>query len=630
MAFRKLKTTANKASSNDGFRALGTAQGQSFEENKPKESLIQKAERLGIQPATPPQVQPQKENILKTFARGIIKPVATLAVRPIQAVKALSGATEEEQAINLPFLGKIETSTSAKDVVKDIGRGIETVSLGLGGGAAKTAIKGAAKGTFGTVIKAGAKEGAKIGAVGGFGVGLAEEGKVSGALKGAAIGGVAGGAFGAAIPAVAKGIGETVSLGRKGFGKVTTEVDKRLAVRSAQKLEQEALLRGGVADARVAGKTLKGGQIIKDKVANEAMRQGVPDIDVALIKSSSKTDVSKMAKMLEIKKKGLTNKRFSATSRASDVVGDTFLGQAKFIQAKNEAVGKKLGLVAQKLAGKKVDTTSAIEGFVESLQGHGVSFGKKGTIVFKDSIFKHNKETQKAIRDVWVDAVKVLKSKDAFQVHQLKSLIDEIVDYGKKVKGLSGKAQYSIKGFRKNIDDILDTNFKTYNKVNTEFAETIRVMNKIGEISGKRFRLNQEFADAKLGTLMRSIFSNNQRRTQILPLLDEMQLTARKFGMKIDDDIINQASFVDTIEKLFGTDAPTSFTGGIERGVKAAQEAGQIAGTLQKQGPVPAAFRAAGIGIQKIRGINKESQMKALETLLGVKPKTVFGRAIKK
>lgn len=80
-------------------------------------------------PAEPPKEK--KGGFFKELAKDIARPVVTLAARPIQLAKALAGASEEEQAVTVPGIGKIETVKSAKDVVKDIGRGIETAALAV-------------------------------------------------------------------------------------------------------------------------------------------------------------------------------------------------------------------------------------------------------------------------------------------------------------------------------------------------------------------------------------------------------------------------------------------------------------------------------------------------------------------
>lgn len=132
----------------------------------------------------------------KELVKGIVSPVATIVARPFQAVAELAGASSESVD---KFSSKISggliapVPQNASDVVKDVGRGAETVLLGAGG----AGLKGATLGK--TVLKE-----AAIGA--GFGAASAvEQGgletKASDLLKSTAIGGV----LGAVAPAAIKG-----------------------------------------------------------------------------------------------------------------------------------------------------------------------------------------------------------------------------------------------------------------------------------------------------------------------------------------------------------------------------------------------------------------------------------------
>jgi hypothetical protein len=159
-------------------------------------------------------VSVQENRAQPTFAgkliRGIIKPVATLLARPVQLAKALGGASEEEQTIKSGYLGDIKTSSSAKDVVKDVGRGLETVALGVGGGGAANIAKGIGKQSVKQLAVQGAKEGVIAGALGSTGLAM-EEGKkgedvIKEGLEGAALGGATGGLLGGAIPLAGKAI----------------------------------------------------------------------------------------------------------------------------------------------------------------------------------------------------------------------------------------------------------------------------------------------------------------------------------------------------------------------------------------------------------------------------------------
>lgn len=151
-----------------------------------------------------------KDGVISGMFRAITEPVVTLLARPAQAIKAVAGATENQQAINLPYYGRIETSKSQKDVISDIGRAAQAVSLGIGG--AGTA--GAVRTGLGGKILAGAAQEAKVGAASGglfgFGEGLqeAETQPADVAMKtlfGAGTGAAGGALFGAVTPIVVKG-----------------------------------------------------------------------------------------------------------------------------------------------------------------------------------------------------------------------------------------------------------------------------------------------------------------------------------------------------------------------------------------------------------------------------------------
>jgi hypothetical protein len=355
------------------------------------------------------------------------------------------------------------------------------------------------------------------------------------------------------------------------------------------------------------------------------VRQGIPEADVALIKSASDVDKAKMAKMLDIRQNSLTNKR--VTARSTDVVGDTFLETAKFIESKNRQAAKDLDMVAQRLGGKKADPTEAILQFGTDLDGAGIKINSKGMLNFRGSDFEGIKGAQTAINNVWSRVNRAAKSGNALELHRLKRFIDETVTYGKTAEGLSGRAERLLKGLRHNIDHVLDTTFPQYNKVNTVFADTIKELNNISDSMGHSFKLGDSFANAKVGTTMRRILSNTQSRAQILQMLESMQKTSRKYGFNSPDDIVTQTLFADTLEKMLGTEAPTSFLGNLEKGVDRAGEALAVGNDLAKGNVVSGTIKAGKYLIDATRGINQENKLNALRALLGgKKPSSVFGK----
>ncbi len=124
--------------------------------------------------------------------------------------------------------------------------------------------------------------------------------------------------------------------------------------------------------------------------------------------------------------------------------------------------------------------------------------------------------------------------------------------------------------------------------MNTDFSQTIGELNKIGQLMGKRFKLGDTFANAATGLKMRALTSNTAGRAKLLQLLESLDKVAQTHGMKINEDLVSQAGFADTMENLFGSEAPTSFLGGIERGVAKGEQALSAGADLASGHPVHA------------------------------------------
>lgn len=585
--------------------------------------------------ATPSPIVPETEDgLLKTIAKGIVKPVATMVARPIQAIAALGGADADTiDAATKKVAGDwvAPTPRSGTDVLKDVGRGIETVALGAGTGglkAGQTVLGKTVPKAFQTpgaielaksgAVKLGLKEGTKYGAIGGFGAGLEDDPTNLGTVAGkTAFGAVLGGATGAAIPAVSKAFGKT-------------------APQQAAKAEEAAMVAEKAPDARVATKMAnEAGKVVDDPIAREAVKQGLPEGKVAVIKSASPEDKVKMKKMLEIRKKGISNERFGASNRATDVSGETGMNLARHIEKVNREAGEKLNSVAKALAGRKADPSKALTQFGEAMDGHGITIKKGGQLNFKGSDFEGVPSTQRLITNIWDRTMRAVKTGDAYQLHRLKTFIDENVSHGKQVEGLSGKAERLVKGLRRGIDEALDSKFPTYNKVNTQFSDTINEMNKLADYLGVDFKMGKEFANMKMGTALRRLMGNSQNRAAMHQALESAQAVAKKYGYKGKDDIVNQALFADILDDLFGAEAKTSLQGDVEAAFGAASELGSAASDVVKGGTgfISGPLKATKFIYDKTRGISQENKIKALEALLErdipKKAPSNFGRPIK-
>ncbi len=504
-----------------------------------------------------------------------------------------------------------------------IGTGLEMLQ---GGGLSKAGsiVKGARTGA--ATLRSATLSGAKIGAVYG-GAGSAsramQENKSAGRIVGeTALGTVVGAGTGALTGAGLYKLGEGPRV----------------------RAEQKSLLRQGRTDSRVAGlklegavpdeaamaatraddytdevgaglAKLKGGKVVADPTASEVIRQGVDPKSVALIKSGNATDKSKMSKMLDIRELQKTDA--SVQKRATDVVGDTFVEKvAKPLQKLNKDAGAKLDTVAKSLQGKKADMVSPVRAFADQLENANVTVDRAtGRLDFDGSEFEGLAGPQKTITDAWNRALKVAKSGDAYAGHTTKRYIDNIVDYG-VVEGQQGNAERIVKNYRHELDTVLDTTFKDYNEVNTQFSETIQALEKMAQEMGTKFRIGDDFAGTSAGVTFRRLFGQGPARAGLLQMLAETEKVAMKYGVKSNENIQAQARFAVELEKLFGSEAPTSLGGTMETAGEQALGAGLQALQSPKHGVINATMGLGKAGLRAIRGINEEALAKALRELL--------------
>ena len=518
----------------------------------------------------------------------------------IEQMSAEQSKFGEDLVSNKEVIGsaaRLASTIAAPSIVGGVAKG----GIGLQKGAELSGGIAARLGGAGTGIIQGAKQGAKIGAAGGAiegtlqggALALENEGDIDDVLKGSVGGAVFGTLLGGAGGAV--------------IGGVTGKLE---ANRLAKKALQDNF--DNLPDSQFARYVRDGqGKITNDKVAQETIKQGADEGTVAMIKGSSSADKQKMAKALDILEEAKNNKRFSLTNRPSDVIGDSLAQRIKVIATANKKAGQNLDSVAKGLRGQLADPSPAVSSFMDDLADLGVGF-KSGKPVFSGSQIDDLAEPQKIINSIVKRMENV--SDDAFEIHNLKRFIDEQVTFGKTSGGLTGRTEGILKGLRTNLDSILDNSFPEYNKVNTLFSTTRGALDDFSGIAGKKVDLTGKGIEKRLGTLARRITSNAQSRVDVLNQSETIDTLAKQLGGQFDDDLLTQVGFIDEIERLFGTSAPTSLQGQEQR---ALQQATGLAGKLKKaQGATDFVLDVAGEGLDKVFGKNEQKLLESLRSLI--------------
>lgn len=391
-----------------------------------------------------PKKEERKQGFVEKVARGIVSPVATMVARPFQAGAALLGASSEsiDKFSNKYSAGLVApTPKTGKDIIKDIGRGIETVALGIGGGGIKTAGKEVFKGATKQAIKQGSKEGALAGTVGGFGSGLEEGKDLTGSLESAAIGGLTGSVLGGTLGGGASMLKNKIAPTQE---VLTTKLDDTI----------KDIFKGTTGDVNKINESAFKAKKGLELLVKESKDIGVPDIKAPL--------GSKLTKPFDIKK-GTPNELLSGVMEMD----------------KKIATNARKAVEEAKSFGRRVDVTEA-EGLINKAVQRGDIPKASGTRMLQQ------------IKDAGNDPVKI---HDWVQ--------DVNIKYGKKYQRGTiddtavGKLADDVANvFRTKLDDIVDR--KGYAEAFSNNQELKRMLVAIAKKANKGVNFGDIGTDAGL------------------------------------------------------------------------------------------------------------------------------------
>jgi hypothetical protein len=360
---------------------------------------------------------------------------------------------------------------------------------------------------------------------------------------------------------------------------------------------------------------LSGTQVVPDNEAVSAIKQGWKDGTVASIKAATDKDRSAMTKMLNLFKMGEKSESFRAMNRPADILGDTVQSRVDFLANSNQQAGKAIDRIAQtKLRGQSVDYDPAVNTFLDDLGSIGVKVQMD-----QNGLAKVNLQGSRIEGDTGAERLLniVLKrlsktdAPDALGVHDAKRFIDTQVNYGKKnlANPLTAEAEKVVKNLRRNLNDSLGEKFPVYKAANEKYSDTITALDDLQKAAGTQIDFDSPNANKALGTAMRKLTSNYGTRANLIDSLDQANQVAGKYGMKLDDDIVNQLIFVNELDRMFGAAAQTSLKGQVS-------EAMQTGLDIARGNAAQRAMELVAEKAQNLRGVNKENAIKEMEKIL--------------
>ena len=360
---------------------------------------------------------------------------------------------------------------------------------------------------------------------------------------------------------------------------------------------------------------LSGSQVVPDNEAASAIKQGWKDGTVASIKAATEKDRNAMTKMLNVFKMGEKSDKFRAMNRPADILGDTVQSRVDFLANSNQQAGKAIDRIANtRLRGQAVDYDPAINSFLDELGALGVKveLDQNGVAkaILQGSDIQGDKAAQRILNTV-LERLSTAKAPDAYGVHTAKRFIDTQVNYGKKnlANPLTSQAERALKNLRRNLNQSLGDSFPVYKAANEKYADTITALDDLQRAAGTQIDFDSPNANKALGTAMRKLTSNYGTRANLIDSLDQANQVASKYGMKLDDDIVNQLIFVNELDRMFGAAADTSLKGQMSQALETGVD-------IARGGAARRAIELLAEKAEGLRGINKENAIKAMEEIL--------------
>jgi hypothetical protein len=360
---------------------------------------------------------------------------------------------------------------------------------------------------------------------------------------------------------------------------------------------------------------ISGTQAVPDNEATSAITQGWKDGTIASIKAASDKDRQAMTKMLNIFKMGEKREAFRALNRPADILGDTVDSRIQFLSTANKQAGTDINKIANnQLRGQTVNFDPAINTFLDDLGTLGVKVELDANGVAKANLqgsdIQGDRQAQRVLNMV-LERLSTVKAPDAYGIHTAKRFIDTQVDFGKRslANPLTAQAERTLKTLRRNLNATLGESFPDYKAANAKYSDTITALDDLQKAAGTNIDFDSPSANKQLGTAMRKLTSNYGTRANLIDSLDQANSTATKYGMKLDDNIVNQLIFVNELDRMFGAAAQTSLKGQVS-------EAMQTGVDIARGGAARRAVELLAEKAEELRGINKENAVKAMEELL--------------
>lgn len=353
------------------------------------------------------------------------------------------------------------------------------------------------------------------------------------------------------------------------------------------------------------------GKKVIDTKANEALKSGIADQDIAFIKNASAEDKKRFVMAMKVAEQASKDKTYAR--QPVEEAGRVIIDQANTVEGARQKVGHELGVVRAKLADVPVDVVGTAQNFYDDLSDAGITVGNEG-LDFSKSKYANVPKIQKILESVHQRIVAAGDTPNVKAVDLIRQQLGTEVDLGTLEGNLDKSAKRILQKVYANLGEDITFIDPQYAELSDQYSKLSTAMDYFQRALGKDFEATNLKSSLKAGEVGRRMLGNAASRP--LAIVENIQDLARAYGYNKNIDSRSQILFASFLEDLFGTTQTQSLQSQMTKGVNAAEEAtGALtdAATGNASGLLSKAVRK---GLNLVRNITPERQIEAVRALI--------------
>lgn len=353
------------------------------------------------------------------------------------------------------------------------------------------------------------------------------------------------------------------------------------------------------------------GKKIVDTKANEALKSGIADQDIAFIKNASPEDKKIFTRAMKVAEQASKDKTYAR--QPVEEAGRVIIDQANTVEAARQKVGYELGVVRSKLADVPVDIAGTADNFYKDLSDAGISVTDEG-LDFTKSKYANVPKIQKILESVHQRIAAVGDTSNVKSVDLIRQQLGTEVDLGTLEGNLDKSAKRILQKVYANLGEDITFIDPQYAELSDQYSKLSTAMDYFQRALGKDFEATNLKSSLKAGEVGRRMLGNAASRP--LAIVENIQDLARAYGYNKNIDSRSQILFANFLEDLFGTTQSQSLQSQMTKGVNAAEEAGGALTDVATGNASGLLSKAVRKGLNLVRNITPERQIEAVRALI--------------